>query len=307
MFVSGGSTFETMVRIGDHIYSSISSEFLSEITRETVVMQAIGLGPKAIGIEQNISRAIYHITQLFIIIGMINLFTRLLTTRFYREFAAMSIVSILLLVLCIVLPYFSAALNMTRIYHITLLFLSPFCILGGIAVFQWFAKAFKVHRNRINATWSVSVRLVIILVLIPYFLFQVGFIGAITNNSNPMPLTLYEHDHNFFTRPETAASKWLADKAAVYQVYGDSYAAAHLYRNFGGMSATLPPDPRHVPTESYIFLRRWNILNGDLLLFRIYGAQVIPDRIDLDQYSAYSVALSRRSKLYDAGGAQILK
>ena len=62
----------------------------------------------------------------------------------------MSIVSAIILLLCILLPHFSTQLNVERTYHITLSFLAPFCILGGDIVFKWISKLFKFASFRFH-------------------------------------------------------------------------------------------------------------------------------------------------------------
>lgn len=306
MYISTGSPFYSVVRIGDHIYSSLSTEFLSLLAREESVMQAIGLGAGAVGVEQSISLVIYHATQLFIVAGIIQLMANLRKMRFHREYVAMSLASMVLLALCVILPYFASALNMTRIYHITLLFLAPFCVLGGEAIFRWLSRIFSLFSLRGLAT-STYLRLVVILVLVPYFLFQIGLIGALTGSLQTMTLALYEKDHSFFTQPETRAREWLGDAGGEFAIYSDAYGEAHLHQEFGGRSIRLPFDPEQIPQDSYIFLRRWNIINNEVLLFKMMGVRPIPERINLESDSAFSDALDSRNKIYDSGLAQIYR
>ena len=272
-------------------------------------MLAIGFGPGAVGVEQHISRALYYATFLFIVVGVVQLITNLRKTRFQLEYVAFSLTSMVLLAMSVILPYFASAINMSRFYHIALFFLAPFCVLGGEAIFRWLFRIFSLRRVRGLAT-STYLRLVVILVLVPYFLFQIGFIGTLTGSIQTMTLSLYEKDHNFFTQPETRAREWLGEvveDAGDFAIYSDSYAQMPLFQKFAGRSILLPFDADKIPQDSYIFLRRWNIINNEALLFKTVGAQVTPERINLESDSAFSDALDSRNKIYDSGWAQILK
>ncbi len=306
MYISSGSPLNSIIRIGDHLYSTLITEFLSPMAREESIMQAIGLGPGAVGLEQNISRAIYYITFLFIVVGVIQLITNLRKTRFHPEYVAFSLTSMALLAMCVILPYFASQLHMIRTYHIALLFLAPFCVLGGETFFRWLSRIFSLRRVRGLAT-STYLRLVVMLVLVPYFLFQMGFIGTLTGSVQTMTLALYEGDHNFFTQPETRAREWLEDAGGNSAVYSDAYAEAQLHQELGSRSIRLPFDAEQIPQDSYIFLRRWNIVHDEILLTRMVGARVIPERINLESENAFSDALGSRNKIYDSGWAQILK
>lgn len=122
----------------------------------------------------------------------------------------------------IILPYFAAFLNMSRIYHITLFFLAPFCILGGIATFRWLFRMLRLHRLQGDHT---LLKLVVILVLVPYFLFTTGFVFQLTGATpTSMPLALYKADWPFFASPDIRAYQWIKGTApSGSAIYGDGH------------------------------------------------------------------------------------
>jgi uncharacterized membrane protein len=136
MYTAYGSAFNAIVHIGNHLYHSLGDLFVAE-ARDPAVLLAIGLGEVA-SVQRFIFLVIQYITQLFIIVGVIGLVFNLQKTRFQPVYIAMTLVTTVLIAMSIVLPYFAGFFwCMQRIYHTTLLFLAPFCILGGITVFQW--------------------------------------------------------------------------------------------------------------------------------------------------------------------------
>jgi uncharacterized membrane protein len=208
--------------------------------------------------------------------------------------------------MCIGLPYFASAINMNRIYHITLFFLAPFCILGGKAFFSWLFRLFSMLLHR-NLSISASLALVVILVLVPYFLFNTGFVRELTGNTpGVMTLALYEKDGSFFTKPEISARKWLGNVGRRgFVVYGDVYGSAQLHQEFCGREQLFPSDAGKIHRDSYIFLRRWNIVHGEVLLSIKTLGELSFKYINLEDETTFSNALLDRNKIYDSGGAQV--
>lgn len=306
MYVSTGSPFYSLVRIGGHIYSSLGTELFSPGAREVAITQAVGLGPWAVEVESKISRIIYHATQLFITVGIIELMVNLRKTRFHREYVAMSLTSMVILAISFILPYFAYPLGIGRIYHITLFFLAPFCILGGMAIFRWLFRAFPFLSFRKLAT-SAHLNLVVIPVLVPFFLFQTNFINELTGStSRAMPLALYEEDFVFSTRPEIYARQWLGRVATSKSImYSDNYGREPLFQEFAFRSVEFPFEGQQIRQDSYIFLRRWNVVHGEVITFQKIGAQQTAGHIDLEDAPALSKELRERNKIYDSGTAQV--
>lgn len=312
MYVSAGLAFSSIVRIGDHIYNSMSTEFFLLETRDPHVTQALGLtAMRASEIEWEIARVIQYVAQFFIVVGILRLIVSWRKTRFHPEYTAMSLASIVILAMCVILPYFADSLNMTRIYHIALFFLAPFCILGGIAVFQWLSRIPGVHWLRNDHT---SLKLVVISVVVPYFLFTTGFIFQLTGAApGSMALALYEADWRICTDSDAQACQWvgnhLEDDA---KIYVDGNGGAML--RYGGMrgvskkaSFLLPgflDEPEQIAPDSYIFLRRWNLVHGEAQFVKIEYAQVITRHVNLESIISSD---SLVNKIYDNGQARVLK
>jgi len=307
MYVSSGSPFYSLVRIGDHIYPSIFTQFFS-VGRDPHVMQALGLAPmRSIEIEWSIARIFQYITQFLIVAGVVDLILNHRKTKFYPEYTAMTLVSAVIVGFCIVLPYFAKTIGMMRMYHITLFFLAPFCILGGRAVFYWLywlVKLFSRHSLSSLAT-STYIKIVVIGVLLPYFLFGTGFIFELTGaTATSPPLSFYKTDWGFFTKAEMHASRWLAKMPDDNKIYCDGTSAELLY--YGRASEFkrwgLRSDIK-MEEDSYIFLRRWNVIAGEVLVSRGYEGQFITYE-DLDKIEV--LKSSRVGKIYDSKEAQIL-
>ncbi len=302
MYVSSGSPLNSIVGVGEHIYSSLRTEFFSLSGRDAHVVQALGLAPmRGREVAWEIARIFQYITQLFIVIGILGLITNLHKTRFHLEYAAMSLVSMVIIGFSIILPYFALALNMSRIYHIALFFLAPFCVLGGIATFRWLFRVLRLHRPRGD---NIFLKLVVISVLVPYFLFTTGFIFQITGATPiSVPLSLYKADWPYYSESEMHASIWLSKTPEDRKVYGDDYCRALLrYGGVSGVRKGFPPDIE-VDEDSYIFLRRWNVIHGEVLVStRGQGRAFTYENLDEIEL----LKSPRVDKVYDSKEAQVL-
>jgi len=305
MYVSSGSTLDVAIKHAYRIYTSLSTELFSPEARDQHILQALGMTPMRSGdVEWRIAKIFQYITQIFIIVGVLGLITNWRKTRFHHEYVAMSLVSVVLIVMCIVLPYFASALNMSRSYHITLFFLAPFCILGGEAVFRWLFRVFPSSTPR-NLTTSTPLKLVVVLVLVPYFLFTTGFVFDITGATpTSMPLDLYEADWSFFSEPEIYARAWLGKMGEDgSRVYTDDRTPALLLKECERLSLYHSFNKMGNPEQqSYVFLRRWNIVHGTAVASLKQG--MAPKYVNLTEIPFLNTP-NRWNYIYDGGNAKI--
>lgn len=329
IYTSSGSVFNTIVNIGNSIYFSMG-EFLNPINRETLVGSALGLDFGQVSILGKAFRVIQYLTQAFIVVGFIKLLLKPREFKFRPEIIALTIVSALILLACILVPLFAAFLSVTRFYHITLILLAPFCILGYEALWGWFMRAckyisswLKVRRvpffpitnspGQTFKSFSPAYLVLVLLVLIPYFLFNTGFMFEVTKHERigeiptSTALSNYRWDGYFYNWQEGAAREWLyntVDEKAT--IYGDVYGGAFLLGKFSEQARALPPHSGQLSGGGYIFLRSWNIERNQALVATRVGVQTILGHTNLtDLLDSYG-ASSTRNKIYDNGDSQIL-
>lgn len=308
LFISSGSAFTAVISIGDHVYSSMFTDLFSMEATDPHILQALGLAPmRSVDVEWRIFQIFQYITQFFIMVGVLWLITNLHKTRFHTEYVSMILTSMVLIAMCVVLPYFAAYLNMTRIYHITLLFLSPLCILGGVTTFHWFNRIvsmFLLHREAI-ALANTYLKSIVIIVMVPYFLFCTGFVYELAGATpSSMPLALYKTDWSVFTASEVSARNWIKDLSYNdSNVYADAYGETQLNQEIPGQISLIPIDAKQLRGDSYIFLRRWNIVHGKVLSIGAIGLQPTLGYINLKEFSWFS--RGKINKIYYSGNAQI--
>lgn len=334
MYVSSSSAFNTIVNIGDHVYSNMYTDFLNPAARESNVLAAIGMGPGAKSLLQSISRFIFHITEFFILVGVtamiIGKFEKL---KYYKEYCFIAIASIIIVLASIILPHFSENMNMSRLYHVTLIFLSPFFILGGqffisriLKLNQSLKYKYRRHRNKVNLSLDYCkdatnkkyikyINIPVIIVLILYFLFNSGFVFTIAKDER-MPiffplgiknLDKYGSDENkasFYSvltlEQDVFSAKWVS-KNINYErqrVYADDRSRNHALLGYG----MIPVQDTHKITnttkmrqESYVYLGYSNIVHG---IMSNYGG-------DVYNYEDITPLINKSSKIYSNEGSEI--
>ena len=303
MYISNSVTFETIVNIGNHIYTTMGDMF-TPATMDPNVLKMLGLKQTA-SFEHDITRFLYQITQFFIVVGVIELIVKPRGIKIEREYVAMTLISMILILMCIVLPYFASSFVVSRFYIITLLFLSPFCILGGETVFSGILKLFHSLASKIRdksahvptkssytnqngeclygASTTNKIHVILVcMVLIPYFLFNVGFVYEITGDV-PSSISLSMESMKKSTDPEVRvifsgvytyeydvfSAKWLSkSRDNKKTVYSDILSYSYLLPSYGMImqpSRTLGNNT-WVLSKSYVYLSHLNVVNGIMYL-----------------------------------------
>lgn len=304
MYTSSGHSFDSLIRIGDHISNSIYTDLFSLESRDTQLLQALGMAKmRSTETAWTIARYIQYITQVFIIVGVIVLFINIHKSKFRLEYIVMVVASVFILIASIILPYVTTYLNMARVYHIALFFLAPFFILGGIAFFGYLSQILRVLRVNLlqNEITFSSLKIVVVLVLVPYFLFSTGFIFEVTGATpTSVSLSLHNADWPIFTGAEISASSWFLERAVNEKVDCDPISAQLLkYTKLKRIKTEgIYSNIEQIDEGSYLFLRSWNILGKEFLIFRKSGEASKYENIN-------TIRNQGINKIYDTNKAQI--
>ena len=303
----------------ENMYQSIITELFSPAARSSTVFTYLNPST-ASSIVGLIHRLLVYVQNGFIVIGILKLLVKRKETPFTREYRYISILSMLILAASFAVPRFAPALNFTRFYGITLLFLAPFFVFGAEAFFELIrksvsfllAKSRKFHGGRqlLQAPKNLSLKFVTII-LIATFLFQVGFVHHITA-SDPLSLSLD------FDRRRTTTN--LSLKMSFYEVYSpeqDVYSAKWYANNINvemrcyadyvsktnvlTAYSTIDRDTIHVLYNGtvlqhgvYVYLRQFNV----------YDDIIVTD-IGVLNTSQFSFFFNETNKIYSNGASEI--
>ena len=311
MYVSSSSAFNALVQIGDHVASSIYTDFLNP---EAVQGLDMMLTQPQLGLLHEICRIINYLNQIFIIIGCIVLL-KYRELKFETEYAAFSMINLGILFAAISVPHLTA-INMTRSYHLALIFLAPFCVIGGITVFRLLSRIVRVFwtDQHVRASLKVlSVYFVIFLLYSSGFVYQVaeGQSGSISIGQEgikkygdaEVKAGFYS---GYIPEQDVVGVMWLSkNRDDTTIVYADFSAYNHLLQSYG----MLPRMYRHqllittteIETGSYIFMRYLNVIYNICLrvTFEKGRVSLIYNTTEIEGL------LKENCKIYSNGGCNI--
>ena len=289
MYVSSSSIFNVGVNIGDNILSSITDLF------NPITSQGMAIVQGNFPLLQSIERYMYLISQGLITVGIIALLLNKLG-NFNQEYKSFSLAAFIILVAGIVLPFFASTMNTDRIYHMCLLLLSPFFVIGFLMMVKILVRSKKsLSENQIKKSlYVLSIFLMIFFLLTSSFAYQLTDqpkVGRFALDNNV--------DFASFNTQEMATAEWLKSvNDPNIKIYGDSN-KAWVLGSITGRSNDLTMcnfvNNRLVVGNSYIFISSFDTNNKEVSITERYGSSYI------DYYLFNSL-----SKIQDSGNSSVL-
>ena len=302
MYVSSSSAFNSIVHIGDHIASSIFTDFLNPEAVQGLKMMT---AQPASGLLHEVNRVTNYLNQIFIIIGGIVLLLKHREMKFESEYTAFSMLNLGICFAGVSIPFFASSLNMTRLYQITLIFLAPFCVIGGMTLF-------KVVSRVVRASWTdqrvKSSLKVLSVYFVIFLLYQTGFVWEITDD-NPSSISLSQDKLLVFRglihEQDMVGAEWLAvHRDNSIPVYAEVYTHADVTLWAYGFVPKeqvirVIKEPNNIKSDSYVFLSYVNVA-WDAIFFFPEGRK--PILCSLQNTSFFQLVHNHKNKIYDNGG-----
>lgn len=300
VYTSNSTVFESTVSFGNYILEQLD-EFFDISSREPTVLRALGL-ERPETIWNMASRAFFYLTELLIVLGFIGLVIKQVDVKPEKEQFFLTIVAMLFLGLVIVMPGMSRTLNATRFYHILMFILAPLCVLGS----EFLAKLIFKRRKHIAI-------IILFIVLVPYFLFQSGFVYELVDNESYAPLSLHRMDPyrlyfwaGFADDQSVCGVKWLSTNINFKQnhIFADLSSIRHLLRTYGFIAdkyVTPIANTTIISKEQIVYLNSLNTLHN----ITVTGA-LATGRVYTSPTTEISF-LKSMNKIYTNGGAEILQ
>ena len=289
-YTSNSSILQSFINIGlsivDNLFKLMNP---SDIQGLNMVVQT------QVTFLKNIHKYLYLLSEFLIFIGVVSLFFGRDGMKFKDEYKALSISTLIILVTGIILPLFSSQMNTTRLYHIALIILAPFCVLGIIRIVEKFKNTFNINLNRNNLFKAISIFFIIFLI------FDTGLTNQILDPQQTTSIALNpSFDFPKFNQKEVTAGNWLSLTKYDYPVYADKNRASVL-RSMIFPVLEIPYYFDLVQNQTYIFLGNWNTEKNQVLIYNMEGSNIITD----EKYVSPLNILQGRSRIYDNGGAEI--
>jgi uncharacterized membrane protein len=310
IYQTNSSVFFSIVHIIDQIHSTISNEMFSSSAMDPDIARGIGVGIGNLGFLHATGHFVGIITEVFIVVGLFYTLLKYREMKFNKEWYLFSLISIIFLFMNMILPYLASSLLMYRIYQITLLFISPFCIIGVEAILR---TIFPILKQKMNSLQFKSVKYwLLLIILLPYFLFNTGFIYEVIENPSSHYLSMsdinkdyvadkYTNWSYFISNPiptqDVFACQWSSNKFSSNPVYVDEERRSEV-TGYGMIRNTLELTPS-VPMNQVIYIGYRNIKDGNALRL---------DPLNVHSVISYNItditpSLEARNKIYTNNGS----
>ena len=304
MYVSSSSAFDVIVRIGDHIVSSIFTDFLNPQAAEGIKLITM----KTVSPLHGVTKYLHLLSQFFIAIGILTLLLKHKEMKFEEEYAAFSYVNFVICFAGVVVPFFASSLNTSRLYHITLIFLAPFCVIGGMAFFRRVNHVVK--KSRTDQIVRSSLRILSVFFAV-FLLFNSGWVYEVAND-HPGSISLsqesvkvYGDDASknafyaaYYLDEDLTSVEWISkNRDDESKIYADYTRRLLVFTSYGMMpdEYTLTNTTK-IRDESYIYLGCPNVR---------YGLMYGPDKGEYWNITDISPLLDESHEIYNNGGAQV--
>ncbi len=327
MYQSNALILRASVGIAEYLWENIADIF-NPAARDMKLLQGLGLARVGM-FEHSLLREVaawfYRITYIMVIVGAVRWIVQRREMKFTLEYIGMTLAAMLTMLAALLVPHLSySGMETNRSFHMALFLLAPFCILGGETILSGIKRLFLRIRKQAAASpmqQSTAHLLIIFLVLIPFFLFNTGFIFEVTGDP-PGSLVLDKERLRISDNPMVRASfynvtlrnqelsgmQWLSEhKRGGAAVYGDITGRLQLraYSLIEGSELRVASVGIELDEGVYVYLRSFNI-NEQLVALqrprRILGAGAWLLLYDI---AIVLPELGKESLIYSNGGSEI--
>jgi len=274
LLAAGGIVLHTAINMSTVIVSSLA-DFFTPGSRPGELYSALGTSEVNYSFLHLTNRGIQYLVLFCIIVGFVT-FVRRKPSQLGREaIIPLMTAAMFLLVGAVALPFVGSTLKITRIYSISLLFLSPCFYFGTNAITSVLGKIWtRVTRNRvrIKTRWLVPSA-----ILFLYLIFTSGWVWAVTSDT-PTSLVLdLRHMANYSKDPtvqleyygyyiqsqDVAAGIWIKTYGNGGSICADEKAQTTVVILYGGERQG--PDlyrPQTCGQASYVYVSVMNSVIG---------------------------------------------
>jgi uncharacterized membrane protein len=258
IYTTNSSNFSNIVRIANQITRGISSELVNPDTVQGLML----VTSSTVTPLHEIAKYLHLLTIFFIIIGFTFSVVRFKGIKFDPKYILLSFGAICICVGGVTLPYFASAINTSRLYQITLILLTPFCITGGVFLLNCVYS--NIYPERFSKFPLLSIKMLSGFFVV-FFLFNSGLIYELFNNY-PTSFALNSSlDNAVFNKQEVSATLWLNDVKDNRPISVDRFRQLELETMMGRINyRTLKTDSMG-NVDGYIYLGHYNIQNKQFL------------------------------------------
>lgn len=294
MNTSFSSSFDIIVKLISHISESLY-EFMNPQSAQGIAI----ITSSTVTIVGRFSKYMQIITQSFIMIGVVYTVFYYLKNNFNyikielnTDYFYLVIMSLVLCILAIGTPYLASALNTSRLYQINLIFLSVFCIIGGLVTLKF------LSRSSLSLNKNLKIMSIFLVI---YLLINTGFVNQISNEPTSLSLTK-SIDYPTFNQKEVAGANWLFQYSINSNTYSDMYRRLLLMSYYGKDTDDLG-SIHNFPRFSYLYFGTLNINSGK---FATHSKEGVSSSLMYNDLNKLDKLFNASHKIYDNSGSEIL-
>jgi uncharacterized membrane protein len=263
IFTSSSSIYDSFISFGQRVSEQLG-EFFNVQSREPEVLRGLGLEPPPT-VWNLISRAFAYLTEFFIFVGFVSMFVKRTKNHLEKDYSVFVVVAMTFLVALILIPGLSGTMGMPRFYHILLFFIAPLCVIGAEAIIEFVFKRKDVLKTSI----------LLLIVLVPYFLFQTGFMYEVTQSPSwSASLSKYRMstvrlytEFGYMDAYSIFGAQWLSKNVAVghTQIYADDFSRRNELRAYASVYigyVEILSNITEVKADGIVYLNPSNTIGG---------------------------------------------
>ena len=318
MFISSSSSFDQLLRITSQITSSITSDLLNPLSAQGLYILQSGSS----SFLHSISKLMHITVQFMIMIGFVAVIFYKRILKFTRLYKVFSLLNIFVLFFCILIPFFASSINTTRLYHLSLIMLSPFFVIGSIIILNIIRHKIKLFTSKLKFI-NLSNLQIISIFLIIFFLFNTGTLYELAQdrptsnslsqewvNSNGNPQEKINFYSGYVPEQNVYSFKWLfnhnsANTISIFTGYTNIYSlwayTSLPYKNVV-INPLLTNETQY--NKGYIYLGRLEVVYG---LVGEWETQYLGSVHYYNTSELSNVLHNKTNKIYSNGASNIYK
>lgn len=291
--LSSSESFFSIINVFSKISKNFVTDFASPKNAEGLSMVTQEMN--RINFLHIFNAIMLYFNQILIIIGILSVFIIRLKCKINKEFYAISVIFLGLLFATMFVPFFASSLMLYRIYHISLIVLSVFFVIGFMMIFQ-LVSTFK--GNQFIDMILKRKFLILSLYLAVFLLFQSGFFFQLIEGSSLSPILDPDVDLPQFNMHEVFAATWFYSFNDVFPIYADGqrwYLLASF--NYNKEEVLQITRSSQIERYSYIFVGTKNLIQNKINPGNQYNS-IDLNLIVHDRNKLYS---NRKSEIFYVG------
>jgi uncharacterized membrane protein len=241
----------------------------------------------------DIKQGYAKVLQILLLIGLIGAlvgygFRKNLLRPLQREYVALSISGVIVLVGQTVLPANDIDYGLLRLFQQNLIFLAPICLLGLLGIF---ALITRNHKSQL---------IMCAVVLVFFFVILSGFFPQLTGGARPpLPLDNYGlyYDSYYMHAQEVASMAWITGNVDSTLPLQAAHFSDIKMVAYGHIAPHIELLPQTIMKDAYVYLNYDNVTTGDII--EVVNGNVLYYQFPLDFLA------QNKNLIYNDGGSEV--